>query len=87
MIRTRSGFVAVAFAATVGAALTGLSISGETRESSLEEMCKFSAWPNIPAVCLDGQTRNRVREIPIVSPERLTMDQRFAAAFDGGFGG
>ena len=53
--RTRKIFVAVAFAATVAAAVTGATLSGETREApTVAEACATAEWPLIPAECLDG---------------------------------
>ena len=50
----RSFLMAVAFAATVAAGLTGLSMSGQTKESSLDAACAHATWPTIPAACLAG---------------------------------
>ena len=50
----RSFLMAFAFAATVAAGLTGLSMSGQTKELSLDDACAHTAWPMIPAACLAG---------------------------------
>ena len=86
-MKFRNAYMAVAFAATVGAAITGASLSGETRESSLDEACRFAAWPQIPAQCLTGDVKAEVRVIAIESHGQRALNQRFMAAFDGVTGG
>ena len=81
----RSPLLAVAFAATVAAGLTGLSLTGKTQESSIDGLCAQATWPMIPEQCLVGADNDRaVRTIatraPIQQPE--TMGQRFAIAFN-----
>jgi hypothetical protein len=85
--RTRQIFVAVAFGATVAAAVTGATLSGETREApTVAEICATAEWPLIPAECLDGASDRSVRVV--TGQEAATtkfaaagMDERFAVAF------
>jgi hypothetical protein len=85
--RTRQIFVAVAFAATVAAAVTGATLRGETREApTVAEVCATADWPLIPAECLDGASDRNVRVV--TGQEAATkkfaaaeMDERFAVAF------
>ncbi len=81
----RSMLLAVAFALTVAAGLTGLSMSGQSKESSLTEACAHATWPMIPAPCLAGADNGRaVRTVAtrtaVAGPE--TMSERFALAFN-----
>ena len=81
----RSFLMAVAFAATVAAGLTGLSMSGQTKESSLDDACAHATWPTIPAACLTGADNGRtVRMVAtrtaVGAPE--TAAERFALAFN-----
>ncbi len=81
-MKLRSPFLAVAFAAIVGAAITGAALTAETRESSLDQSCRYAAWPQIPAQCLLGDVKGNVRVIPIESSARRAMNTRFAVAFE-----
>ncbi len=81
----RSFLLAMAFAVTVSAGLTGLSLSGQTKESNLADACAHATWPAIPGQCLEGADAGRtVRTVEIRSavdrPE--TVGQRFALAFN-----
>ena len=84
---TRKIFAAVAFAATVAAAVTGATMRGETHEApTVAEVCAKADWPNIPAECLDGAARQDVRVVTdsdrgpamVAAAE---MSDRFAVAF------
>jgi hypothetical protein len=85
--RTRQIFVAVAFAATVAAAVTGATLRGETREApTVAEICATAEWPLIPAECLDGASERNVRivtgqEVAVQKFAAADMDERFAVAF------
>jgi hypothetical protein len=85
--RTRPIFVAVAFAVTVAAAVTGATLSGETREApTVAEVCAMADWPLIPAECLDGAHDRSVRvvtgqEAAMQTFAAADMDERFAVAF------
>ena len=81
----RSFLMTVAFAATVAAGLTGLSMSGQTKESSLDSACAHTAWPMIPAACLTGADNDRTVRVvqtrtAVAQPE--TVAERFALAFN-----
>ncbi len=82
---TRSFLLALAFAVTVAAGTTGLSLSGQSKESSPDPACAQATWPMIPAQCLAGADAERaVRTVAtrsaVVPPE--TMGERFALAFN-----
>jgi hypothetical protein len=82
---TRRMLLAAAFAMTVGAGLTGLSMSAQTKESSLDDACAHATWPMIPSQCLAGADSDRlVRTVTtrtaIARPE--TQAERFAFAFN-----
>jgi hypothetical protein len=86
--KTRQTIVAVAFAATVAAAITGATLRGETREAtSVAEICAKADWPLIPAECLDGAGDRNIRVIstdqarPTVKVAAIDMSERFAVAF------
>ncbi len=87
--RTRQIFAAVAFAATVAAAVTGATLRGETREApTVAETCATVEWPNIPAQCLTGAVNTNVRVIngAEAAPQALAsadanMTERFEVAF------
>ena len=81
----RSFLLAFAFAVTVAAGLTGLSMAGQTKESPFAQACAHATWPMIPAQCLAGADADRtVRTVAtrtaVVAPE--TMGERFALAFN-----
>ncbi|MHA1547835.1 MAG: hypothetical protein ACTSYE_02785 [Alphaproteobacteria bacterium] len=80
-MKVRTWIAAIAFSATVGAAITGATLPGETREASLHEDCGFATWPRIPARCLDGIARAGVRVVAIESVAARAMRARFATAF------
>lgn len=84
MLRIRPILLALAFAATVGAAITGASLSGQTRESSLDEACRFAVWPDIPTPCLQGAVTTEVRKIAIEAPSRRGIETGLSVAFAGG---
>ena len=82
---TRSFLLALAFAVTVAAGLTGLSMSGQSKEASPAPACAQAIWPMIPADCLAGVDKDRtVRTVAtraaVSAPE--TMGERFALAFN-----
>ncbi|HET7715016.1 MAG TPA: hypothetical protein VFK86_05265 [Bauldia sp.] len=85
--RTRQIVVAVAFAATVAAAVTGATLRGETREAeTVAEKCLKAEWPLIPAECLDGMGDRNVRivtgnETATQRYAAVDMTDRFAVAF------
>lgn len=85
--RNRQIFAAVAFAATVAAAVTGATLRGETREApTVAETCAKAEWPNIPAECLDGAVNMHVRVINgyEAAPQAVAsadMRERFEVAF------
>jgi hypothetical protein len=81
----RSVLMAVAFAATVAAGLTGLSLTGQTKESNLDDACAHATWPLIPAACLTGADNGRTVRVvqtrtAVAQPE--TIGERFALAFN-----
>ena len=81
----RSFLLALAFSVTVAASLTGLSLTGQTRESSLDQACAHSTWPAIPARCLDGADSGRsartvATRAAVERPDPLAA--RFALAFN-----
>ncbi len=81
----RSFLMAVAFAVTVAAGLTGLSMSSQSKESGLAEACAHATWPMIPDQCLQGADNGRaVRTVAtrtaVAGPEPMT--ERFALAFN-----
>ena len=85
--RTRQIFAAVAFSATVAAAVTGATLRGETREApTTAEVCASVEWPNIPAECLTGAVNTNVRVINgyEAAPQAVAsndMRERFEIAF------
>ena len=81
MFKLRSAGVATAFAVTVAAAVTGLTPTAETRETSLAVTCAHETWPAIPAHCLTGNVDQAVRVIAIDSLATRAMRARFAVAF------
>lgn len=89
--RMRQMLVAVAFAATAAAGITGATLRGESKETDMAAACDAAAWPQIPADCLQGGPKHDVR---YVSPDqsqatgelKLTLSdaglaERFATAF------
>ena len=83
--KKRSLLMATAFAAAVAAGLTGLSISGESKQASPDQACAHVTWPMIPARCLKGADSHRIVR-PIVTRTAVehpqTMAARFALAFN-----
>ena len=81
----RSFLLALAFSVTVAAGLTGLSLSGQTRESNLDQVCAHATWPTIPSQCLDGSDGGRsvrlVTTRAAVEPSE-PLATRFALAFN-----
>ncbi|MCP4385370.1 MAG: hypothetical protein GY798_28820 [Hyphomicrobiales bacterium] len=71
--KTRKIFVAVAFAVTAAAGITGATLSGETKETDVAALCATSAWPNIPAECLEGDTNTDVRYVSMDNPTALVV--------------
>jgi hypothetical protein len=82
---TRPALLALAFSATVAAAITGLTFRGETKEAAtVAETCARMAWPNIPARCLEGGRGHDVRFISTDLPATDgTLALRFTDAFAG----
>jgi hypothetical protein len=89
----RAVFLSIAFAATVAAAITVASVRGETKETSIDEICATADWPMIPARCLDGGRGHEVRVVGVrrAAPEAsiagnelalAEMKARFAVAFN-----
>jgi hypothetical protein len=81
----RSILMTAAFAVTVAAGLTGLSMSAQTKESHLDQACAHATWPMIPSQCLTGEDAGRtVRDVAtrtaVAAPE--TISDRFAFAFN-----
>ncbi len=81
----RNILMTVAFAVTVAAGLTGLSMAGQSKESNLDQACVHATWPMIPAQCLEGADSTRtVRTVAtrtaVAGPETVT--ERFALAFN-----
>jgi hypothetical protein len=86
--KIRPAFLALAFSATVAAAITGLSLRGETREINIDQACSQVAWPMIPANCLEGGRGYDVRVVsadPVpskpVPADQVALDLRFETAF------
>jgi len=85
--RTRQIAVAMAFAATVAAAVTGMSLRAETHEApTVAEKCLKADWPLIPAECLDGMGDRHIRlatEAQAATQKFVAVDMsdRFAVAF------
>lgn len=89
--RIRQTLVAVAFAATAAAGITGATLRGETKETDLAATCQQAAWPMIPADCLEGGPYHNVRYVSANNPGpgaelKLTaadagLAERFATAF------
>ena len=85
MSRNKRGVLtAVAFVITVATGLTGLAMSGQTRESNPNQFCAHATWPMIPAQCLQGADRDRtVRTVAAAAVEEPeSMAARFALAFN-----
>ena len=80
-MKLRTAYLTFAFAAMMGAGITGTTMRGETREASLDQTCQFAVWPNIPAQCLAGDVKDDVRVIQIHSPAAAETNRRFAVAF------
>jgi hypothetical protein len=81
----RTTMLATIFSVGIAAGFTGLTLtSGESHESSLEESCARSAWPNIPAACLEGGSGEAVRYVSADDEEHeeIEMELRFANAFN-----
>jgi hypothetical protein len=81
----RSLLTVLAFSVTVAAGLTGLSLSGQTRESSLDQACAHATWPTIPVQCLDGADADRsVRMVATRASvdEHEPPAERFALVFN-----
>lgn len=81
----RSFLMALAFSVTVATSLTGLSLTAQTRESSLDQVCSHATWPMIPNECLSGADNDRIvravaTRTAVAQPE--TTAQRFALAFN-----
>ena len=82
MFRIKTPLAAVAFAATAALAITGLSLRGETRETSLEEACSHATWPAIPAHCQIGGTSRTVRTVTADHAVDGGLPERFEVVFE-----
>ena len=74
MITIRQALMMFAFAATVAAAITGATLRGETKETSVVEACARAEWPVIPANCLDGAANRSVRYVSMVTAEQRAVE-------------
>ncbi len=78
----------VAFAATVAGGVTALALRGESKEAGIvENACARTAWPLIPARCLDGGRNTNVRviaDLPAVDdqPQASAIEARFSFDFE-----
>ena len=61
--KIRQAFALVAFSAVAAAAITGATLRGESKETSLTTACAAYDWPKIPAACLDGARTADVRYV------------------------
>jgi len=86
-MKLRTAALALAFSATVSAAITGATLRGESRGSTLTEACGFATWPAIPVQCLGGNAKADVRVIGIESETVRTLKSRFVVAFGAELGG
>lgn len=82
MLKIRTPLAAVGFAVIGAAALAGMSLRGETKETSIVETCAHETWPAIPAYCLTGAPQRSVRMVSVDRAETNGMADRFAAAFE-----
>ena len=79
----RSALLATAFAVTIAGELTAASFGGEVRDVDPVTICAEVVWPWIPAVCLEGRSRNQFRYVTadrVVNARKI--DPRFVAAFE-----
>jgi hypothetical protein len=88
--RIRQTLVAVAFAATVAAGITGATLRGETKETDLAATCAAANWPMIPAECLQGARQENVRyvsadKLPGTEPTRMAANTELADRFSVAF--
>jgi hypothetical protein len=87
----RTAFLAVLFAATASATITGLTVDGESHETSVAAICTSADWPMIPMDCLDGGSDRSVRIVDAdlqaaeaeADAEEDDLRFRFDAAFAG----
>ena len=82
MLKIRTLPAAVGFAVVVAAGLTGMSLRGETRETSIVETCAHETWPMISPYCLTGAPQRPVRMVSVDRAETDGMTNRFAVAFE-----
>jgi hypothetical protein len=73
--------IATAFSAAVAGALTGVAISGETKEPIVAVNCSATPWPMIPAECLEETQSREVRFITSAASANRTIQERFDVAF------
>ncbi|MCB1495422.1 MAG: hypothetical protein KDJ86_06530 [Bauldia sp.] len=87
--RIRQTIVAVTFSATVALGITGATLSGQTKETDLAQVCANATWPMIPAECLEGQ-QSDVRKISpdgtvtgttVLTSADIALAERFQTAF------
>lgn len=82
MSRIRAAFGAGSIALAIAAGLTAATVSGgQTRETSLDQACSHVAWPMIPAQCLEGAGKQKVRYALAGEATGTAMAERFAVAF------
>jgi hypothetical protein len=80
--KIRQALVVVAFSAVAAAAITGATLRGETKETSLAEVCATAQWPNIPPACLDGARAADIRYVTADNTMSDEMTLRFTVAFN-----
>jgi hypothetical protein len=80
MFRIRMPYAAAAVGVVAVSAIAAMTLSGQTREQSLSEVCAHADWPYVPAYCLEGASDRAVR---VVALDRLPLAgvDRFEVAF------
>ena len=88
--RIRQTIVAVTFSATVALGITGATLSGQTKETDLAQVCANATWPMIPTECLDGQSVDvrtvspdgaKVTGTTVLTAADIALAERFETAF------
>jgi hypothetical protein len=82
MLKIRTPLAAAGLAVLAAIGLTGMSLRGESRESSIVEKCAHETWPAIPAYCLIDAQPKPFRMVSVDRGETKRMAERFAAAFE-----
>ena len=82
MLKIRTPLAAAGLGVIAAIGLTGMSLRGETKESSIVETCAHETWPAIPAYCLIGAQPRSFRMVSVDRGETQRMTERFAAAFE-----